>query len=161
MMTREELEKAYQAALDDAAKQLSYRELSAKALREKLLKKGHSEDAADYALAWLAERRLLDDSRFAETTVRSYDRRGYGALRIRQELRKRGVSREDADAAMEEYEPNDAALHALLDKKLKGNLSDPKAVQRAVAYLQRRGFQWGDIRRALNEYGAALDEQFD
>lgn len=39
-MTREELENTYEAALNDAAKQLSYRELSASALREKLLKKG-------------------------------------------------------------------------------------------------------------------------
>ena len=160
-MTQEKLENAYEAALNDAAKQLSYRELSASALREKLLKKGHSEDAADYALAWLTERKLLDDSRFAESTVHSYGRRGYGTLRIQQELHRRGVSREDAAAAMEDYAPDDAMLLALLDKKLQGDLSDPRAVQRAIAYLQRRGFQWSDIRRALNEYGAALDEQFD
>ena len=118
-MTREELENAYEAALNDAAKQLSYRELSASALREKLLKKGHSEDVADYALAWLTERKLLDDSRFAESTVHSYGRRGYGTLRIRQELRRRGVSREDAAAAMDDYAPDDAVLLALLDKKLR------------------------------------------
>lgn len=160
-MTREELEKSYQAALDAAAKQLSYRALSVSALRGKLLDKGHSEDAADYAIAWLLERGLLSDSHFAESTVHSYERRGYGELRIRQELRKRGVSREDADAAMEDYEPDGAALRSLLEKKLKGDLSDPKQVQRTIAFLQRRGFKWGDIRRALNEYGAELDEQFD
>lgn len=160
-MTREELEKAYQSALEAAAKQLSYRALSISALREKLLTKGHSEDTVDYAIAWLAERGLIDDGRFAESTVHSYGRRGYGELRIRQELRRRGVGREDADAAMEDYEPDDAVLRSLLEKKLKGDLSDPKAVQRAIAFLQRRGFKWGDIRRALNEYGAELEEQFD
>ena len=51
----------YRAALDAAAKQLSYRALSAKMLRDKLLGKGHDEEAADYALAWLTERRLLDE----------------------------------------------------------------------------------------------------
>ena len=159
-MTREELEKAYQTTLSDAAKQLSYRGLSAKVLREKLLKKGHSEDAADYALAWLTERKLLDDSRFAEATVHSYGRRGYGALRIRQELKRRGVSRADAEAAMEEYTPDFAVLRSLLAKKLR-NGADPKSVQRAVAYLQRRGFPWGDIRRALEEYDAAPEDSFD
>ena len=107
------------------------------------------------------ERGLLSDSRFAESTVHSYERRGYGELRIRQELRRRGVSREDADAALEDYEPDGGALRSLLEKKLKGDLSDPKQVQRTIAFLQRRGFKWGDIRRALNEYGAELDEQFD
>ena len=46
-------EDKYRAALDMAAKQLSYRALSAKMLRDKLLAKGHDEEAADYALAWL------------------------------------------------------------------------------------------------------------
>ena len=59
------------------------------------------------------------------------------------------MSREDAAAAMEDYAPDDAMLLALLDKKLQGDLSDPRAVQRAIAYLQRRGFPWSDIRRAL------------
>lgn len=158
-MDRETLEKAYQAALDAAARQLSYRGLSVKALREKLMQKGHTEDAADYALAWLTERRLLDDSRFAEDVVRSGMRRGYGQLRIRQELYKRGIDRETAEAAMQAaYAPDDGAIYALLDKKLKGDTSDPKAVQRAVAYVQRRGYQWGEIRRALTAYGAAQDD---
>ena len=41
----------YRAALDAAAKQLSCRALSAKMLRDKLIAKGHDEEAADYALA--------------------------------------------------------------------------------------------------------------
>lgn len=55
-------------------------------LRDKLLDKGHDEEAADYALAWLAERSLLDDAAYAESVVRSCARKGYGAMRIRQEL---------------------------------------------------------------------------
>ena len=86
-------EDKYRAALDAAAKQLSCRALSTKMLRGKLLAKGHDEEAADYALAWLTERSLLSDGQFAESVVRSYARRGYGAARIRQELSRRGISR--------------------------------------------------------------------
>ena len=64
-------EDKYRAALDAAAKQLSCRALSAKMLRGKLLAKGHDEEAADYALAWLTERSLLSDGQFAESVVRS------------------------------------------------------------------------------------------
>ena len=92
-------EDKYRAALDAAAKQLSYRALSTKMLRGKLLAKGHDEEAADYALAWLTERSLLSDGQFAENVVRSYARRGYGAARIRQELSRRGMSREAEWAA--------------------------------------------------------------
>ena len=103
-------EEQYRAALDAAARQLSYRALSAAALRDKLIEKGHSEDAADYAVAWLIERRLLDDAAYAESVVRSYARRGYGAARIRQELTRRGVDRGTAEAALLGYAPERAHL---------------------------------------------------
>lgn len=143
----------YHAALDAAAKQLSYRALSEKMLRDKLIDKGHEEEAVDYALAWLTERQLLDDTAYAESVVRSYARRGYGAMRIRQELTRRGVSRETAEAAMESFSPNEAQILALLDKRLRGDTSDRREVDKAVAALQRRGFAWQEIRAALAAYG--------
>ena len=144
----------YRAALDAAAKQLSCRALSTKMLRGKLLAKGHDEEATDYALAWLTERSLLSDGQFAETVVRSYARRGYGAARIRQELSRRGISREDA---VELFSPVLPQMLSLLEKRLHGDLSDRKEVDKAVAALQRRGFSWSDIKNALEEYGASLD----
>ena len=152
-------EEQYRAALDAAARQLSYRALSAAALRDKLIEKGHSEDAADYAVAWLIERRLLDDAAYAESVVRSYARRGYGAARIRQELTRRGVDRGTAEAALLGYAPERAQLRALLDKRLRGNVSDRKEIDKAVAALQRRGFSWQEIRDALAEYGQQLPDE--
>ena len=152
-------EEQYRAALDAAARQLSYRALSAAALRDKLIEKGHSEDAADYAVAWLIERRLLDDAAYAESVVRSYARRGYGAARIRQELTRRGVDRGTAEAALLGYVPESAQLRALLDKRLRGDVSDRKEIDKAVAALQRRGFSWQEIRDALAEYGQQLPDE--
>ena len=156
---QEDLEARYRRALEAAAKQLSYRALSAGALRDKLTAKGFPEDAADWAVAWLSERGLLDDSAFAASVVRSYERRGYGPMRIRQELTKRGVSREDADGAMDGFEADLAKMTALLDKRLRGDLSDRKEVDKAVAELQRRGYRWEDIRAALRAYGAEIEEE--
>ena len=110
-------EDKYRAALDMAAKQLSYRALSAKMLRDKLLAKGHDEEAADYALAWLTERSLLNDMLFAESVVRGYARKGYGAARIRQELTRRGIDRDTAEAAMQAFSPDEAQMLALLAKR--------------------------------------------
>ena len=153
-------EEQYRAALDAAAKQLSYRALSTQGLRDKLLEKGHAEDAVDYALAWLEERQLLDDTAYAESVVRSCARKGYGAMRIRQELTRRGVDRETADAAMQDFAPDENQLAALLDKRLHGDVSDRKQVDKAVAYLQRRGFSWNEIRKALSAYGESLPDDF-
>ncbi|MDO4269686.1 MAG: regulatory protein RecX [Eubacteriales bacterium] len=150
----------YQAALDAAARQLSYRALSAKLLRDKLLEKGHDEEAVGYALAWLAERKLLNDAAFAESVVRGCARKGYGEMRIRQELTRRGVGREDAEAALRTFSPDRARMLALLDKRLHGDVSDRKEVDKAVAALQRRGFSWADIREALAAYGESLPDEF-
>ena len=154
-------EERYEYALADAAKQLSYRLLSERALRDKLLERGHGEAESDYALAWLMEHGYLSDERLAEAAVRSYTRRGYGALRIRQELRRKGVDAETTAAALEEHEPDWEAMHKLLDKRLHGDLSDRKEVGKAIAALQRRGYRWEEIRCALNEYGAEIEEDFD
>lgn len=160
-MTQETLEKLYQETLEVAARQLSYRALSVSGLRDKLLSRGYQEDAVEYALAYLQAHGFLDDLKYAESTVRSYRRRGYGTLRIRQELRRRGVESDEASEAMEDYEPDWEAMEALLEKRLHGDLSDRKEVNKAVAALQRRGFMWEDIRTALNRYGASLAEDFD
>lgn len=157
--SREELESRYQKALEAAGRQLSYRALSVDGLRRKLLEKGHAEDAAEYAVAWLLERQLLDDAALAEATVRSCARRGYGLRRIRQELRRRGIDNEAADAALEGFDADLGPMLALLEKRLRGDLSDRREIQKAAAALQRRGFLWNEIRRALDAYEASLNEQ--
>ena len=152
-------EDKYRAALDAAAKQLSCRALSAKMLRGKLLAKGHDEEAADYALAWLTERSLLSDGavrgeRRAQLCPAQGLRRGAhpsGAFPARH------FTARTADAAMQTFSPDLAQMLALLEKRLRGDVSDRKEVDKAVAALQRRGFSWSDIKNALEEYGASLD----
>ena len=127
-------EDKYRAALDLAAKQLSYRALSAKMLRDKLLAKGHDEEAADYALAWLTERSLLNDMLFAESVVRGYTRKGYGAARIRQELTRRGIDRDTAEAAMQTFSPDEAQMLALLEKRLHGDVPIEKRSKKPLRH---------------------------
>lgn len=151
-------EEDYRRALDAAAKQLSYRALSISQLRDKLLEKGHEEEAADYAIAWLTERGMLCDRTFAESVVRTYTARGCGKMRIRQELTRRGVDRETADEVLADFSADGDKLISLLDKRLKGDLSDRKEIDKAVAFLQRRGFCWQEIREALTAYEEQLSE---
>ncbi len=144
----------YSAALETAVKQLAYRPLSEKLLRRKLAEKGYDEDAIEQTVGWLEKRNLLNDFAYAEMLVRSYTGKGYGASRIQMELRKRGVGREDAAKAMSGYAPDFKRMTALLDKRLKGDLSDRKTVDKAVAALSRRGFNWPEIKEALEYYAS-------
>ena len=90
--------------------------------------------------------------------MRTFTRRGSGPLRIRQELRRRGIPDGLIDEALDGFDADLGRMTVLLDKRLRGDLSDRREVQKAVAALQRRGFRWDDIRRALDEYEASLEE---
>ncbi len=141
----------YSSAVQYGIKQLTYRALSRKRLKEKLTEKGHDEEAVNYALERFDELGLINDKSYAESIVRRYCGKGYGAMRIRQELRDKGVNNEDAEAAMMEYKPNNEIIKALLEKRLKGDFSDRKEVQKAIAALSRRGFSYSEIKDAVSE----------
>ena len=149
-------EDKYRAALDAAAKQLSCRALSTKMLRRKLLAKGHDEEATDYALAWLTERSLLSDGQFAESVVRSYARRGYGAARAKSILYEKGIPKELWDEALEELPEMDGAIDTFLRRKLDGRTLDAKQIKKTVDALLRRGHSYHDIQAGLRRYEASL-----
>ena len=48
---------------------------------------------------------------------------------------------------------------ALLEKRLRGDVSDRKEIEKAVAALQRRGFSWSEIKHALETYGSSLPDE--
>ncbi len=81
------------AARNHALLLLSQRPHSQKELYDKLVRKGESTEAAEAAVAWLADHGYLDDAAYAASVVRHYSQKGYGAQRIRGELHRRGVPR--------------------------------------------------------------------
>ena len=92
----------------------------------------------------------VDDAAYAAAVVRDYGRRGYGPAKVREELRRRGVPRELWDAAMEELPDSGAVLDALIQKKCRGELSDPREIKRVSDSLLRRGLSWGEVHSALS-----------
>ena len=48
---------------------------------------------------------------------------------------------------------------SFLDKKLRGQIQDPKLLKRATDALLRRGFRWEEIRTGLARYGAEIEEE--
>ena len=136
---------------------LSYRPMSARELHDKLVQKGESPDAASAAVNWLCEKGLLDDSRYAAMVVCHYAGKGYGEGRIRQELQRRGVSREYWEEALQELPDQEDKLDAYLASKLKDPL-DRAQVQKVSAALIRRGYSWEEIRAALVRFRAGAED---
>lgn len=137
---------------------LSYRPMSAKELRDKLVQKGENRSAAAAAVDWLMDKRLLDDARYAGQIVRHYAGKGYGMGRIRQELQRRGVPREYWEEALAELPEAQDKLDCYLAAKL-NDPADRAQVQKVSAALIRRGFSWEEIRAALARYKAEFPEE--
>lgn len=147
-------EEEYRRAAACAAAMLGRRPLSAAMLEQKLRDKQFDPDAAEYAVERMRVIGAIDDDAFAELILRSYTRKGCGMMRIRQELRRRGVPDDIASDALDGFEPDWDAMQKLLDKRLHGDVSDRRECEKAMAALQRRGFSYSQIREAMRAYCA-------
>lgn len=147
------------AARDRALEMVSRRLMSEKELRDKLIRKGESEENADYCVSWLSENGFLNDETYAAAVARHYAAKGYGAGRVRTELSRRGISRELWEDAVEAMPDTDSKLDRLIASRLK-NPDDRDEVRKLSGALYRRGYSWNEIRSALARYNAETDEEY-
>jgi regulatory protein len=148
-------------ALDCALRALARRDHSVAELERKLRERKFSETAAAAVMARLKESGYLDDRRFAERWAEAAVRngRGYG-VRLRQDLARRGVSRDIIDEVLAGIASScgeEAALAALAERRFAGFVpaaASEREKRRVVAYLQRRGFSLS----AILGYFRSLDD---
>ena len=141
-----------------AARLASGRMLSRKELTDKLSRKGIDPDTAEETADWLESLGAVDDAAYAGVIARHYAASGYGPGRVRQELQKRGISRELWDDALSQLPDSADAIDRFLQKKLSGRTPDRATLKKLSDALLRRGFSWSDTRPALNRLGEEIDE---
>ena len=90
------------SARNAAVRLLARRDHSTDELRRKLKRRGHTEAAIEAVVTTLSDAAYLSDSRFADSFVRVRSERGQGPLRIRAQLRERGVEDAVADELLTE-----------------------------------------------------------
>lgn len=137
---------------------LSRRPHSRKELKDKLLRRGVSEEDAEDCVAWLAERGFLDDEEYAGAVARHYAAKGYGAGRVRSELQRRGIDRELAADTLSDLPDSAGKIDAFLARRL-DDPHDREAVRKVSAALFRRGFSWEEIRAALRRFDSNIEEE--
>lgn len=135
------------SATEQAIGLLARREHSSAELQQKLQQAGHEPDKIHGALATLQQNGLQDDQRFAEAYIRSRLLRGYGELRIRQELKQKGVADDLANLSIQQAEIDWFALAAEVRRKRFGEQcpDDFKDRARQMRFLQYRGFTHDQI----------------
>ena len=145
-------------AYNYAVSLLSRRDHSVKEITDKLTQKGYGQYAS-YVAEKLAEQGYLSDERFAETYVRELlNLKNYGKKRIRQELIRKGISRDIIENVISEAEFPDGRLRELIERKYMRYLDTEKGAQKTVNALLRLGYSYGEIRDALKEI--AENEEF-
>lgn len=130
---------------------LARREHSREELSRKLLDRGYESTAVEAVLSSLEGQKLLSDARFVQEFVAARVRRGSGPLKIREELRGRGVAGELVDEALAGLKAGSAAGAEAARRKRFG-VALPRDMQeraRQARFLQQRGFSMEDIRKAL------------
>lgn len=129
---------------------LTRREHSRKELTRKLTARGVEAEAADLAVARLAEAGWQDDARFAESLVRGRAGGGYGPRHIRAELGVHGLDSDAVAEAMAAFEGDWTEVARDLVRRRFGDAGprDPVQRRKAADLLARRGFDGDSIRAA-------------
>ena len=132
---------------------LARREHSLRELRDKLAAREFEPEIIDATVAELASEGLVSDERFAESFVMAKMRKGQGPVRIRAELKQRGVSAELVQLQVYEAGHDWFTLaNEVRERKFGGVIpSDFKDKAKQMRFLEYRGFDSEQIRAALND----------
>ena len=146
-----ELREARAAALNYLAR----REHSCQELETKLQRKGISREVATAVVETLRDENLVSDHRYAEAFVRSRVSRSQGPLKIRAELRRRGVADSIVYESMQPFE--EQWQHLAFDWANRRSHGNPDRKEQARIYRSgtNRGFSHEHMMRAIDRLKSA------
>ena len=153
-----ETDEEYVDAKQKAFDYLAYKPRTETEVRRKLRKKDISSSVIEDVIARLYELEYIDDESYAHDYAHNrFSSKKYGPVRIRRELKERGVDRHLADAAVDELFAEVDATAAAWEHAEKrwprlADEDDPRRRrQKMYRYLRRRGFTSDTIRPILDE----------
>jgi len=139
------MRRVFESAADvrrSALNLLARREHSRLELSQKLSQRGAAREWIDSTLDKLQEEGLLSEVRYLESMVRTRSEAGFGPLHIRQMLRSRGISAEQAEYALSSEELDwPSLLKATWQRKFNGKWpKTAKERDKQIRFLAGRGY---------------------
>ena len=127
--------------------------VSRRDLEDRLVQKGEDPDQAREAVQWMQDLHLVDDGQTARQVVSRCIAHGYGINRAKQALFEKKIPKSYWEEALADYPDQSEHILAYLRGHV-GPDGDARQVKRAVDALLRRGHNYSEIRKALNELEA-------
>ena len=134
---------------------LEHRAHSKKELTDKIARAEFDREAARRAADHMEALGLIDDEDYARRLAQSlFNHKHFGARRVKQELRQKGIADDVIEAVLEEFstgrDETEENIRAILERKYPAAWVDEKTRRRAVAALQRYGYGFEEIFSVLN-----------
>lgn len=135
-----------------AIRLLARREHSQIELRQKLLQRGYSLELIQQVLEKLIQKKILNEDRFVESYIRARSSKGYGSVRIINELQQRGISAELIADFIDEsaHEWLVLAEQVRLKKFSKKIPKEFNEKAKQMRFLQYRGFTLEQINKIID-----------
>ena len=161
-MSVQDLEKLRIAAGAMSAKMRAVRIVSAtnvskRDLEQRLIHKGEDPRQAKDAVNWMSDMELVDDRKTAEQIVHRCIQKGYGLSRAKQMLYQKQIPKSYWDEVLADYPEQTDAIVSFLRVRL-GDEWDDRDVRKAIDALIRRGHNYSEIRKGLEQLAMDTDE---
>ena len=161
-MLDEEISKLRNAAGQMSAKMRAVRIVAASNvsktdLEQRLIRKGETKAQARAAVQWMEDLNLVDDRVTAQQIVQRCIRQGYGKARVKQALYEKQIPRDLWEEVLEDYPDQTDSITEFLRSRL-GNSWEERDLKRAMDALVRRGHNYSQIRRGLQNLELDADD---
>ena len=140
------------AARAFAMRSLARRESAESELARRLRQQGYQEEVIEAVVDYCRGYNWVNDERYGAMAVRAGAAKGHGPIKIRFELRRKGLDDNQIDAAFEQPELDwfELALDLLARRANVADLADFKLRMKWLKYLLGRGFTQEQGRYALS-----------
>ena len=145
----------YQEVLTQLQALCAKREYCVSNIRRKALERleGDREKAIELTEALVADK-FVDNARYASAFAREKSSlQGWGPVKIRFQLRAKGISDEDISAALQEIDENRAAtrLKKLLENKWHTLQDDPQGRLKLIKFALGRGYEYEAVESLIKQ----------
>jgi len=141
----------FHRCLNAAFNYLGYRPRSEFEIKERLQRRGFGADCIEAVITKLKEQNLVDDmafARFWKDSRESFSPRSQRLTRL--ELRRKGVSEDIINQAVQDVDDEDSAYRAAISRSRRWPRSDYQEFRHRLGqYLRRRGFNYEILNRIV------------